>query len=250
MHEDSKKLDSTLLRPSGRQQSINEVSVIWPQNITAARESQLSLREKVKILPLGSSPHFIAGADASAFNHTVIGVACLYSYPGIKSQEDAHVIGEAFFPYIPGFLSFREGPAILNALKRLKRHPDVILIDGQGIAHPRGVGIASHIGVLLDIPAIGCAKSRLIGEYQEPGPERGEFSHITYAGKIVGAVVRTRDGVKPLFVSPGHLITLEESLEIVINCAKRYRIPEPLRRADRISRILKMCLDSGNRIEK
>jgi len=222
----------------------------WPRNITAARESQLSLREKVKILPLGSSPRFIAGVDASSFNHKIIAVASLYSYPGIESLEDAHAIGKALFPYIPGFLSFREGPAILNAAKRMNSHPDVILVDGQGIAHPRGFGIASHIGVLLDVPAIGCAKSRLIGEYLEPGQERGEFSHITHAGQIVGAVLRTREGVKPLFVSPGHLITLEESLEIVIKCANRYRIPEPLRRADRISRILKLCLVSGRRIER
>jgi deoxyribonuclease V len=250
MHEDSKKLDPTLLRPSGRQQSVNEVPVIWPRNIAAARKSQLSLREKVKILPLGIIPHSIAGVDASFFNHKIIGVASLYSYPGITSLEDAHATGNAFFPYIPGFLSFREGPAILNALRRLNIHPDVILVDGQGIAHPRGFGIASHIGVLLDIPTIGCAKSRLIGEYREPGPERGEFSHISYAGQIVGAVMRTREGVKPLFVSPGHLITLEESLEIVINCANRYRIPEPLRRADRISRIMKLCLDSGKRTKR
>jgi deoxyribonuclease V len=216
----------------------------WPQDINRAREIQNLLREKVKILPLGGSPHCIAGVDASASHNEIIGVASMFSYPDIIPLEDAYEIMDIPFPYITGFLSLREGPAILGALKRLKRRPDVILADGQGIAHPRAAGIASHIGVLLDIPAIGCAKSRLVGEYKKPGQEKGEYTPLSYGGNIVGAVLTTRSRVKPLFISPGHRITMEESVEIVLRCATRYRIPEPLRRADRISRELKHGLVS------
>jgi deoxyribonuclease V len=216
------------------------------QDINRAREFQNLVREKVRILPLGSSPRCIAGVDASASHNEIIGVASLFSFPEIIPLEDSYEIMDIPFPYISGFLSFREGPAIIGALKRLKRRPDVILVDGQGIAHPRSAGIASHIGVLLDTPTIGCAKSRLVGAYEEPGKERGDRSPLSYGGTIVGAVLTTRSGVKPLFISPGHRITKEESVEIILRCATRYRLPEPLRRADHISRELKRGLVSSS----
>jgi deoxyribonuclease V len=124
----------------------------------------------------------------------------------------------------------------VEALCNLKIKPDLILVDGQGIAHPKGIGIASHLGVLLDIPSVGCAKSRLIGEYEEPGLKKGEWSPLKYAGRVVGAVLRTRENVRPLFVSPGHGIDLKTSLGIVLGCAGKYRIPEPLRTADFLSK--------------
>jgi deoxyribonuclease V len=216
------------------------------QDINRAREFQNSLKEKVRILPLERSPRYIAGVDASASHNKIIGVASLFSFPELMSLEDSYEIMDVSFPYIPGFLSFREGPAIIGALRKLKRRPDVILADGQGIAHPRSAGIASHIGVLLDIPAIGCAKSRLVGVYQEPGKERGDRSSLLYGGAIVGAVLTTRRGVRPLFVSAGHRITREESVEIVLHCANRFRLPEPLRRADHISRELRRGLVSSS----
>jgi len=211
----------------------------WPKDIKGAKNLQETLKGKVKITPLKKSPKYIAGVDSAFLDDTVIGVACLFKYPGIIPVEETHAVTEALFPYIPGFLSFREGPAIMKALKKLKRKPDVILFDGQGVAHPRSFGIASHIGVLLDIPAIGCAKSRLVGEYREPGSKKGSRSSLLYEGKIVGAVVRTKDNVKPLFVSSGNRITLKNSIEIILACAKTYRIPEPLRRADSLSRKIK-----------
>lgn len=215
----------------------------WPVNIAEARKIQDQYKNRVKIVPLGKSPDYIAGVDAAFSDDKIIGVACLYKYPEIVPLEDSCVIEKTAFPYIPGYLSFREGPAIIHALRDLKRKPDMILFDGQGIAHPKRLGIASQIGAILDMPAIGCAKSRLVGEYEEPGRNKGDWSPMTYGGEVVGAVLRTRDGVRPVFVSPGHRIDLKESIEIVLGCTGKYRIPEPLRRADMISK--KMKKESG-----
>jgi deoxyribonuclease V len=211
----------------------------WPENINDAKAIQLALRNKVKIIPLRKEPKFIAGVDASFFEDKVIGVACLYKYPEIIPMEDSFALTEVSFPYIPGFLSFREGHVIIEALNGLKIKPQIILFDGQGIAHPKGMGIAAHIGVILDMPAIGCAKSRLVGEYKDPGIKRGKWSFLKYNNRTVGAVLRTKDNVKPVFISPGHRIDLKASIEIVLSCLGKYRIPEPLRRADFISKKLK-----------
>ncbi|MEW6675856.1 MAG: deoxyribonuclease V [Nitrospirota bacterium] len=211
----------------------------WPEDITEAREIQEILRKKVRIISLRKSPEYIAGVDAAFFEDKVIGVACLYKYPEIIPIEDAYAVTKVSFPYIPGFLSFREGPVIIKAINNLNIKTDIILFDGQGIAHPKGLGIASHIGVLLNIPTIGCAKSRLIGKYKEPGFKKGNWSSLKYSGKTAGAVLRTRNNVRPVFVSPGHWINLKDSIEIVLRCTDKYRIPEPLRRADFISKKIK-----------
>jgi deoxyribonuclease V len=211
----------------------------WPKDLKRARKLQEILREKVKITPLKKRPEYIAGVDASFLNNKVIGVACLYNYPDVLLTEEAYAVTEILFPYIPGFLSFREGPVIIRAIRSLKIKPDLILFDGQGIAHPKGLGIASHIGVILDMPTIGCAKSRLIGEYKEPGMKKGNQSFLRYNGKIVGVVLMTRDNVRPLFVSPGNKIDLRGSIEIALGCTQKYRLPEPLRRADFISKKIK-----------
>ncbi len=211
----------------------------WTEDITEARKIQENLKKKVRIIPFKRFPVFIAGADASFSRSKVIGVVALYKYPEMIPIKDVYAVTEIPFPYIPGFLSFREGPAILKALNKLKIKPDLILFDGQGIAHPRGVGIATHIGVLLDIPSIGCAKSRLVGEYKEPGIKKGERSLLKYKDRSVGAVLRTRENIRPVFVSPGHRIDLKSSIEIILNCTTRYRIPEPIRRADFISKKMK-----------
>jgi deoxyribonuclease V len=211
----------------------------WPENINDAKAIQLALKDRVKIIPLRKEPKFIAGVDASFFEDKVIGVACLYKYPEIIPMEDSFALTEVSFPYIPGLLSFREGPVIIEALNGLKIKPQIILFDGQGTAHPKGMGIASHIGVILDMPAIGCAKSRLVGEYKDPGIKRGMWSFLKYNNRTVGAVLRTKDNVRPVFISPGHRTDLRSSVEIVLNCTIKYRIPEPLRRADFISKRIK-----------
>ncbi|MBI5025511.1 MAG: endonuclease V [Nitrospirae bacterium] len=214
-------------------------AIKWPENIEDARHLQYALSGKVKIAPLVKDPVYVAGVDAGFFGTSVIGVACLYEYPGLNHSEDIIKIAESRFPYIPGYLSFREGRAIMMAIDGLKIKPDLIIFDGQGIAHPIGLGIASHIGVLLDMPTIGCAKSKLIGNYKEVGAKKGQWSPLMYKGKVIGAVLRTRDNVKPVFVSPGHRIDLKGSIEIVLGCTDKYRLPEPVRRADFFARKLK-----------
>ncbi len=209
---------------------------LWPNDISKAKAIQIALRNRVKIIPVKRAPEFIAGVDASFFDDKVIAVAAIYKYPGLIHIQDAFSVKKTGFPYIPGLLTFREGPAIINAIEKLKVRPDAIIFDGQGIAHPKGIGIASHIGVILDIPTIGCAKSRLIGDFQEPDIKKGSRSHLYYRGKKVGAVLRTRRNVNPVFVSPGHLIDISSSVDIVMNCISKYRIPEPIRRADSLSR--------------
>lgn len=211
----------------------------WPEDILEAKRIQDVLRKRVKIIPLKKTPEIIAGVDAAFAGDKVIAVATLYEYPELKHLHDAFSIEKIRFSYIPGMLSFREGHAIVNAIGKLAVKPDVILFDGQGIAHQKGIGIASHIGVILDIPTIGCAKSRLVGEFKEPDTTRGSRTYLYYKGMKVGIVLRTRSSVRPVFVSPGHMIDIDLSVEIVMKCVSKYRIPEPLRRADWLSKKLK-----------
>ena len=215
------------------------LSFIWPTDVRGAKVIQMTLRDKVRIIPLRKTPRYIASVDASFADDRVIVVTCLYEYPELIHLGHETTIREADFPYVPGYLAFREGPVIIEALEVLKIKPDIVLFDGQGIAHPMGLGIASHIGVLTDMPSIGCAKSRLVGEYKEPGFKRGDWSYLKYNGKVIGVVLRTKERVRPVFVSPGHRIDLRASVEIILGCTSKYRIPEPLRRADFISKKLK-----------
>lgn len=214
----------------------------WPKDIKEARDVQKRLRGKVKITQLQKTPEYIAGVDAAFSEDSVICVACLYKFPELKHIEDEYSVTKVDFPYIPGFLSFREGPAIIMTINKLRIKPDIVLFDGQGIAHPEGLGIASHLGVFLNIPTIGCAKSRLVGTYTELGERKGEFSYLIYRGIKIGVVLRTRNGVRPVFVSPGHMIDLKQAMDIVLKCTDKYRIPEPLRRADMMSKSLKKGL--------
>ena len=161
-------------------------------------------------------------------------IVCL-TYPDLKPLEEASVLRPVDFPYIPGLLSFRESPAILEAFEKLKHPPDLLIIDGHGIAHPRRFGIACHIGLLLDIPSIGCAKTLLVGEYDEPHSQQGRFSYLFDQGEIIGVVLRTRSHVKPLFVSIGHRVDLQDCIHYVLTCCRGFRLPETTRRADRLS---------------
>jgi deoxyribonuclease V len=221
-------------------------TVRWPGNIQQAREMQERLRSRVRITTYRGTPRYVSGVDAAFTRDHVAAVACLYSFPDLIRQERSVAIEELRFPYVPGFLAFREGPAIIAAIRKLSRTPDIILVDGQGIAHPRRFGIACHIGVLLDIPAIGCAKTRLVGDHREPGVRKGSWSDLRHEGGIVGAVLRTRHGVRPLFVSPGHRIGTEDSVSFVLYCVGKYRIPEPLRCADAASRNAAKKITSAN----
>jgi deoxyribonuclease V len=212
----------------------------WPKNIAEARELQELYKSRVKTLPLKKEPKYAAGVDAAFSQDRVFAAVCLYRYPELTLVEQTHAVMKSSFPYVPGYLFFREGPAIIAALKKLKAKPDLILLDAQGIAHPRGIGSASHLGILLDIPTIGCAKTRLVGEFEEPGVEKGSWSPLRHKERVVGAVLRTKDDVRPLFISPGHKIDLEGAIRIALACTGKYRIPEPLRCADMLSRKLKV----------
>jgi deoxyribonuclease V len=175
----------------------------------------------------------VAGIDVAASRRTGLlwaGVVVL-TYPDLLPVEAQWIRAGSHFPYIPGLLSFREIPPLLRAMGKLKTAPDLFLCDGQGIAHPRGLGIASHLGVLTQTPSIGCAKSRLVGAFEPVKPERGSRVALIYKGRRVGAVVRTRTGVKPLFVSPGHAVTVDQAAQMVLRCGGRFRIPEPIRQA-------------------
>lgn len=211
----------------------------WPEDRDLAREVQKELSDKVRLTPLAKPPAFVAGVDSAFFDDRIISAACLFTFPSLELVEETFAIREVSFPYIPGLLSFREGVSTIEAVEKLKKRPGLIIFDGQGIAHPRGLGIASYAGVLLDIPSVGCAKSRLVGEYNEPGMRKGSRSPLLILGKTVGTVLRTRANVKPVFVSPGHRIDLEGSVRLVLECATSFRLPEPTRRADALSKVLK-----------
>jgi len=177
----------------------------------------------------------IAGADVSYGKDSDLffAVVVLLTYPGLEPVEEKHAVEKAPFPYIPGLLSFREGPALLKAFAGLEQKPDLVIFDGQGIAHPRGLGLASHMGLFLDVPSIGCGKRRLVGHHEDVGGVKGDRVPLIFHERTVGAVLRTRPGVKPVFVSPGHRIGLEGSVEVVLNCCRGYRLPEPVRKAHR-----------------
>ncbi|MFH0846842.1 MAG: deoxyribonuclease V, partial [Chloroflexota bacterium] len=153
------------------------------------------------------------------------------SYPELKPVETVLFRGEINFPYVPGFLSFREAPLVLKAFERLTKSPDLVMVDGQGLAHPRRLGIASHLGLLLNLPTIGCAKSWLCGEYEVPPESAGSFTPLLDRGEVIGTVLRSRTGVKPLFVSVGHKIKLESATRWVLRCCCGLRLPEPTRLA-------------------
>jgi deoxyribonuclease V len=175
----------------------------------------------------------VAGADVSSDrgSNLFFAAVVLMSYPALTLLEEATFSASVSFPYIPGLLTFREGPPLIAAFAKLNQAPDFILFDGQGIAQPRGVGLAAHLGLILDRPAIGCAKSRLVGVHAPVGEQRGDWTGLIHQDRQIGAVLRTRDRVKPLFVSQGHRIGLERALTLVLACCRGYRIPEPTRRA-------------------
>ena len=205
----------------------------WSVDYQTARRIQRSLRDQVALRGPGKPIRLVAGADVSYSKHDDLlyaGVVVL-RLPGLATVAEAKAIGQATFPYIPGLLTFREAPVLLEAMRQLRVVPDAFIFDGQGIAHPRGMGLATHIGLFLDLPSVGCAKSRLIGEHDEVGPTPGDWSPLRHDGQTIGAVVRTRENVKPVFVSPGHRMTVATSVRLVLRSVDRYRLPEPTRLA-------------------
>ncbi len=191
----------------------------------------------------------VAGVDVSSarFGSAVHAAVVVCEVASGAIEETATASASSAFPYVPGLLSFRELPVILEAFRRLTLTPDVVLVDGQGIAHPRRLGIASHLGLWLTVPVVGCAKSRLCGEHGEIGLKRGDAAPLLLDGIEVGRVLRTRDRVRPLYVTPGHLVDVARAVAIVLACGRGYRLPEPIRQAHIASNRVRCTVESLNR---
>jgi deoxyribonuclease V len=192
-------------------------------------------RSRAPGLTLARSRH-IAGLDAafSADGQSCIAGVVLWDAAAQQVVEQHVVCHPLRFPYVPGLLSFREAPALLAALAQLQQEPDVLMFDGQGIAHPRRVGLASHVGLFVARPSIGCAKSRLVGTHEEPGPDKGAWTALMDADERIGAVLRSRTRIKPIYISIGHLVDLRLAITLTLRCCLRYRLPEPTRLADKL----------------
>jgi deoxyribonuclease V len=208
----------------------------WDVSFQEAKQIQTHLAGQVHLVFPQKSIQTIAGADVSfdKFSPMLHAGIVVLSYPRLEVVEEVWIAQQTSFPYVPGYLSFREAPAVLEAFRNLKTLPDVVILDGQGIAHPRGLGLAAHVGLFLNMPTIGCAKSLLVGEHASLQTEKGAMVPLMFKGKEVGRVVRTRRRVKPVYVSPGHLMGLNAAAEIVLSCCPKYRLPEPVRHAHRL----------------
>jgi deoxyribonuclease V len=209
----------------------------WPTGIAEARAIQESLRGKVVARDRLGKIGTVAGIDVGFEKRGTVTRAAVVvlDFPGLAPVEQAVARQPTRFPYVPGYLSFREAPAVLAALKKLRTRPDLLLCDGQGLAHPRRFGLACHLGLLLDIPSIGVAKSRLIGMHGEVPEQKGGWAALEDDGEVIGAVLRTRTGVKPVYVSIGHRISLATAIDHVMRCTTRYRLPETTRYAHRLA---------------
>jgi deoxyribonuclease V len=207
----------------------------WSVSTAEAKEIQLGLRDRVSSETDWGDVGTVAGVDVGMEGNLARAAVVVLAYPSMTPVEQSLFTMPASMPYVPGYLSFREAPAILAACDQLETEPDLFVFDGQGVAHPRRFGIASHIGVILDKPSIGCAKSRLCGTHQEPRPEAGSYVHLYDGDEILGAVLRTRDNVSPVFVSVGHRVSLETAIEYILACCRGYRLPETTRYAHRVA---------------
>ncbi len=205
----------------------------WDLGPADAIRLQEALSARVVLEGSVPDPRWVAGCDVAydLEKERLFGGAVLWDLKHGLIAEQAVVEKPVGFPYVPGLLGFREVPVLLEAMSRLKGDPQVVLVDGQGVAHPRRLGLASHLGLHVDVPTVGCAKSRLVGQHGPLGQARGASAWLSHGGRVVGVVLRSRAGVRPLYVSPGHRISLEGALEVVIQCLGRFRLLEPLRQA-------------------
>jgi deoxyribonuclease V len=207
----------------------------------AARLQIKLARQVVRVDRIPAAVHLVAGVDAAYRTdiQEVLSAVALFDVDQMRVVET--VVGESHcsFPYVPGLFSFREIPAISAALEKLKRPPDLVICDGHGVAHPRRFGLAAHLGVLYDLPSVGCAKTRLIGEAAMPAPERGASSPLIDQGEVIGAVLRTQAGIRPVYVSTGHRISLETACAWILRLCSKYRLPEPIRAANQTVNTLK-----------
>lgn len=209
----------------------------WEVTTAEAREIQIDLGRRLLAEWDGRDVNTIAAADVGfPDKSTVLAAVVVLTFPGLEVVETQVERAECRFPYVPGYLSFREVPALLACLEKVRAAPDVLLCDAQGLAHPRRMGLATHVGILLDSPVVGCAKSVLYGKFRQPRSRKGSISYMyDKRGEVIGAAVRTRENVKPVYVSVGNRIDLPTSIRLVLACSPKYRIPVPLRLAHKLS---------------
>ena len=205
----------------------------WNVSYQEALSTQERLRRQIVCRGSPRRVRLIAGADVSydKSEERFYGAVLLMSFPDLVVIEEVTAAGRPRFPYVPGLLTFREGPILIRAFRKLKRRPDLVIFDGQGLAHPRGFGLAAHMGLLLDLPSIGCAKTRLCGEHRRVGAAVTSSAELLYNGQTIGLALRTRRDVKPVYVSVGHRISLESAADWVLRTCRGYRLPEPTRQA-------------------
>ncbi|WP_400192226.1 deoxyribonuclease V [Hymenobacter sp. B81] len=207
-----------------------------PELVRRLSQQQTDMRQQQRLEPLAQPPRLIAGLDSSfPTEDTILSVIVVLKYPELELVEKVYHHGPVDMPYVPGFLSFREAPNLLLAYQKLQHRPDVLMVDGHGYAHPRRMGIAAHIGVLLDMPSLGVAKQVLTGQHPEPVPEAGSTAPLTdkKTGELIGEVLRTKDRVLPVFVSPGHRMDQPTATALAWACTRGYKLPEPTRLADK-----------------
>ncbi len=210
----------------------------WTVSSRQAIRIQMDLRDRIVPTWDGRDVRTVGGVDVSLKRGRARASIVVLGYPDLKPVDGVTAEKTITFPYVPGLLAFREGPVVITAWKRLRRKPDLLMFDAQGIAHPRGMGLASHMGLWLDRPSIGVAKSRLYGHHEEPGPERGERAELrdeTHPERTIGMVLRTRTNVRPVYVSIGHRIDLPHAVDFVLTCCTRYRLPETTRWAHKVA---------------
>jgi deoxyribonuclease V len=214
----------------------------WNLTYKQAIDLQNQLAARVRFVSLRKKPNIVAGLDCafSKGGRKILAVAVVLKLGTFEVIETKSAVRKVTLPYIPGLLSFREAPVCVAAVNKLKTEPDLFIIDGQGIAHPRRLGLAAHLGLFFDRPTIGCAKSRLTGSFKEPPIKKASFSLLTDKGQTIGAVVRTRMNVKPVFISVGHKCTLEDAIDVTLACTTKYRLPEPTRLAHQLVSKLKL----------
>ncbi len=216
-------------------------SIYWPQSAEEAIAIQQELRKEVIIADEIGAVNFVAGVDVGFEKEGTVtrAAVAILTFPGLQVVETFLARQPTRFPYVPGLLSFREIPALLEALSNIKIKPDIILCDGHGTAHPRRLGIASHLGVLLDCPTIGVGKSLLVGRHAKVGLQRSDYEPLVHKGETIGAVLRTRTGFNPLYISGGQKVSLQTAIDYVMKCTTKYRLPETTRAAHHLASVLK-----------
>ena len=210
----------------------------WNVSVEEAIQIQEALKDQIILKKPFSKVRTIGGGDVaySKNENRLFGAIVVLSFPDMEILDMATADGKIPFPYIPNLLSFREGPILIQIFEKLRVKPDIMVYDGQGIAHPRRFGLASHLGLWFDLPSIGCAKTPLLEGFISPGASKGSFELIRKEGKEVGVVLRTKDNVKPLFISPGHRIDITTSIQLILESCQGFRFPEPLRKAHHATR--------------